>query len=94
MIINYSANSSNEVKRNFDTENPQTNGGDFCNGVEGVASLMEDLRNAVEATVDAEIENEDNRIAFSNALLHTLSIETQNFYKNLLKFKVMLIESL
>ena len=58
-------------------------------GLEGVALLMEDLRNAVETTLDAEVEDEEGREVFSEALLQFVSPETLTFYRNLLKIQVL-----
>ena len=62
--------------------------GEFNNGLEGVALLMEDLRNAVEATIDAEVADEKGRADFADALLHCMSPGTLTFYRKLLKVQV------
>ena len=59
-------------------------------GLQGVALLMEDLRNAVEATLDAEVEDENERKAFAEALLKHISRDTLAFYRKLLKIQVVL----
>ncbi|XP_076800865.1 liprin-beta-1-like isoform X2 [Clavelina lepadiformis] len=56
-------------------------------GLQGVALLMEDLRNAVEATLDAEVEDKNERKAFAEALLKHISRDTLAFYRKLLKIQ-------
>ena len=62
--------------------------GGFSSGLEGVALLMEDLRNAVEATLDAEVDDQIGRAAFADALLQFISPDTLNFYRQLFKMQV------
>nr|XP_018667295.1 liprin-beta-1-like isoform X2 [Ciona intestinalis] len=60
----------------------------FDNGVEGVAMLMEDLRNAVEATLDVEaIESDVDKIGFGDSLLKFISLDTLKFYRKLLRIQ-------
>ena len=61
----------------------------FDNGVEGVAMLMEDLRNAVEATLDVEaIESDLDKTGFGDSLLKFISLDTLKFYRKLLRIQV------
>lgn len=61
---------------------------DFESGLHGVAMLMEDLRNAVETTVEAETGDAEDKSMFSDALLKHISYDTLEFYRKLLKLKV------
>ena len=69
-------------------DNLSEEGSGFSTGLEGVALLMEDLRNAVEATLVAELENHLGRAAFANALLQCISPDTLNFYRSLFKIEL------
>jgi len=74
-------------------DNMSDEGGGFSTGLEGVALLMEDLRNAVEATLDAELENQLGRAAFADALLQFISPDTLNFYRTLFKIQLQADDS-
>ena len=57
-------------------------------GVRGVALLMEDLRSAVEATLDNDVISEEEKHGFGENLINTITPETLHFYRDLLKVQV------
>nr|CAB3265060.1 liprin-beta-1-like [Phallusia mammillata] len=78
------ANTNGPEAHYSDEESANT---EFNTGVQGVALLMEDLRNAVEATLDVEVDNDEERKTLSQALLKHISSDTLSFYRKLFKIE-------
>lgn len=62
-------------------------------GVQGVAVLMEDLRNAVEATLDVQFSDDRETKLLSDVLLKQLSTDTLLFYRKLLALRVCIVQN-